>query len=52
VALIPDRHGMGTNALLVAPPNAIPFCFGEAVERRMRRPPRLPAQPIWNSMGP
>jgi 2-phospho-L-lactate guanylyltransferase len=29
VALIPDRHGMGTNALLVAPPNAIPFCFGE-----------------------
>jgi 2-phospho-L-lactate guanylyltransferase len=29
VALVPDRHGTGTNALLVAPPNAIPFCFGE-----------------------
>jgi 2-phospho-L-lactate guanylyltransferase len=29
VALVPDRHGKGTNALLVAPPNAIPFCFGE-----------------------
>jgi 2-phospho-L-lactate guanylyltransferase len=29
VVLVPDRHGMGTNALLVAPPNAIPFCFGE-----------------------
>jgi len=29
VALVPDRHGTGTNALLVAPPGAIPFCFGE-----------------------
>lgn len=29
VALVPDRHGAGTNALLVAPPDAIPFCFGE-----------------------
>lgn len=29
VALVPDQHGTGTNALLVAPPNAIPFCFGE-----------------------
>ena len=29
VALVPDRHGTGTNALLVAPPNAIPFRFGE-----------------------
>jgi 2-phospho-L-lactate guanylyltransferase len=29
VALVTDRHGTGTNALLVAPPNAIPFCFGE-----------------------
>lgn len=29
VALVPDRHGTGTNALLVAPPHAIPFCFGE-----------------------
>jgi 2-phospho-L-lactate guanylyltransferase len=29
VALVPDRHGTGTNALLVAPPDAIPFSFGE-----------------------
>ena len=29
VALVPDQHGKGTNALFVAPPNAIPFCFGE-----------------------
>lgn len=29
VVLVPDRHGTGTNALLVAPPNAIPFLFGE-----------------------
>ena len=29
VALVPDQHGRGTNALLIAPPNAIPFLFGE-----------------------
>lgn len=28
VALVPDRHDRGTNALLVAPPDAIEFCFG------------------------
>ena len=28
VVLVPDRHGRGTNALLVAPPEAIEFCFG------------------------
>ena len=28
VALVPDRHGTGTNALLLAPPDAIPFRFG------------------------
>jgi 2-phospho-L-lactate guanylyltransferase len=26
--LVADRHGRGTNALLLAPPNAIEFCFG------------------------
>lgn len=30
VILVPDRHGNGTNALLVAPPTAIDFRFGEA----------------------
>jgi 2-phospho-L-lactate guanylyltransferase len=29
VALVPDRHGLGTNALLVSPPEAIEFRFGE-----------------------
>ncbi|MGD0863519.1 MAG: 2-phospho-L-lactate guanylyltransferase [Candidatus Limnocylindrales bacterium] len=29
VVLVPDRHGTGTNALLVSPPDAIPFRFGE-----------------------
>lgn len=28
VALVPDRAGTGTNALLVAPPGVIPFRFG------------------------
>jgi coenzyme F420-0:L-glutamate ligase/coenzyme F420-1:gamma-L-glutamate ligase len=28
VGLVPDRHGDGTNALLVAPPGTIPFEFG------------------------
>ncbi len=28
VALVPDRHGRGTNALLLRPPDAIPFAFG------------------------
>jgi 2-phospho-L-lactate/phosphoenolpyruvate guanylyltransferase len=28
VAIVPDRHGRGTNALLIAPPNAIDTCFG------------------------
>jgi 2-phospho-L-lactate guanylyltransferase len=28
VAVVPDRHGRGTNALLLAPPAVIDFCFG------------------------
>ena len=28
VAVVPDRHGRGTNALLIAPPDAIGVCFG------------------------
>lgn len=28
VALVPDRAGTGTNALLLAPPRIIPFAFG------------------------
>jgi len=29
VALVPDQHGSGTNALLLAPPAALDFQFGE-----------------------
>ena len=29
VGLVPDRHGTGTNALIVSPPCAIEFGFGE-----------------------
>lgn len=28
VTLVPDRHGRGTNTLLLAPPDIIDFCFG------------------------
>ena len=28
VAIVPDRHGRGTNALLIAPPAAIDLCYG------------------------
>jgi 2-phospho-L-lactate guanylyltransferase len=28
VVVVPDRHGRGTNALVVAPPDAIDVCFG------------------------
>ena len=28
VAIVPDRHGRGTNALLLAPPDVIDFAFG------------------------
>ena len=34
VALVPDRHGEGTNLLLVAPPGLIPFTFGPASRAR------------------
>lgn len=30
VVLAPDRHGQGTNVLLVRPADALPFAFGEA----------------------
>jgi 2-phospho-L-lactate guanylyltransferase len=34
VAVIPDRHGAGTNALVLAPPNAIEPSFGEGSRER------------------
>jgi 2-phospho-L-lactate guanylyltransferase len=34
VAVIPDRHGTGTNALVLAPPDAIKPSFGEGSKER------------------
>jgi 2-phospho-L-lactate guanylyltransferase len=34
VAIVPDRHGTGTNALLLAPPDAITPAFGPDSRRR------------------
>jgi 2-phospho-L-lactate guanylyltransferase len=37
VVLAPDRLGVGTNALAVTPPLALPFCFGRDSFRRHLR---------------
>jgi 2-phospho-L-lactate guanylyltransferase len=34
VGVVPDRHGTGTNALLLSPPNAILPAFGEGSRDR------------------
>lgn len=34
VAVVPDRHGTGTNALLLSPPDAIEPAFGEGSAQR------------------
>jgi len=34
----PDRHGTGTNALLLRPPDALPFAFGVGSLARHRAP--------------
>ena len=34
VAVVPDRHGSGTNALLLHPPDVIPFAFGRGSRAR------------------
>jgi 2-phospho-L-lactate guanylyltransferase len=34
VGLVPDRHGAGTNALLLSPPRVIPFSFGRGSRAR------------------
>jgi 2-phospho-L-lactate/phosphoenolpyruvate guanylyltransferase len=36
VAVVPDRHGTGTNALLIAPPDSFPPSFGpDSLERHL-----------------
>ena len=37
VVVVPDRHGTGTNALLLTPPDAIAPAFGEGSRRRHLR---------------
>jgi 2-phospho-L-lactate/phosphoenolpyruvate guanylyltransferase len=37
VGIVPDRHGTGTNALLLAPPDAIAPSFGEGSRERHGR---------------
>ena len=37
VAIVPDRHGTGTNALLLCPPDAIGPAFGEHSRQRHER---------------
>ena len=37
VVVVPDRHGKGTNGLLLAPPDAIAPAFGEGSRRRHLR---------------
>jgi len=37
VVVVPDRHGTGTNALLLSPPDAIAPSFGEGSRRRHLR---------------
>ena len=40
VAVVPDRHGLGTNALFIAPAAAIDPAFGDAELRGPSQPPR------------
>ena len=40
VAIVADRHGRGTNALLLAPPDAIDTCFGGDSHAPTCVPPR------------
>jgi 2-phospho-L-lactate guanylyltransferase len=48
VVIAPDRHGSGTNALLLRPPDVIEFGFGpHSAARHARRALAAGVQPIW-----
>lgn len=48
VVIAPDRHGHGTNALLLKPPNVIDFEFGmDSAARHAERAFSSGVQPIW-----
>ena len=46
VAVVPDRHGTGTNALVLAPPDAITPAFGEGSRERHVRAARESGMPF------
>jgi 2-phospho-L-lactate/phosphoenolpyruvate guanylyltransferase len=46
VGIVPDRHGTGTNALLLAPPDAIEPAFGEHSRARHERLARAAGQRV------
>jgi 2-phospho-L-lactate guanylyltransferase len=46
IAVAPDRHGTGTNALVLAPPNAISPAFGEGSRERHVRAARESGLPF------
>ena len=50
VAIVPDRHGLGTNALLVSPPDAIDPAFGEA-SRAAHAARAIAAHATWLEVG-
>ena len=48
VVIAPDRHDTGTNALLLKPPCAIDFAYGESSAQRHARLAReVGIEPIW-----
>lgn len=48
VVIAPDRHGRGTNALLLKPPEVIDFAFGpNSALRHAQRAIAQEIQPIW-----
>lgn len=49
VVVAPDRHELGTNALLVTPPNVIPFCFGPCSSSGTSLPRSAPESTPWCS---
>jgi 2-phospho-L-lactate guanylyltransferase len=46
VAVVPDRHGTGTNALVLAPPHAIRPAFGEGSRERHVEAARMAGIPF------
>jgi 2-phospho-L-lactate guanylyltransferase len=52
VALVPDRHGEGTNALLISPPDRIAPAFGAASRARHAAAARAAGTPLLELDGP